>query len=723
MRRVAGLLAAIVLLGFVLFPAVDASAHAALITSEPANNDLLRRPPDRISLSFSEPLDRRSSGVRLLDANGTPIQLGAPEFSEDSGTIRVSVPNLDPGIYNVVWYNVSSVDGHGLRASYPFTVLNADGSAPDQTNKVGTIGGGADPPPHADGIAVRGLALLGLLAASAGALLVLLWPEASPGARRGFAAIVVAGSALLVLATLLNLQLLRTEYPIPLREIILETRFGGYWLTRLGAAFLVGITATLLTDSPRRAAAAVIGGVALSVWSFAATSHAAAGTGSNWGTGIDLLHGLAALLWIGAVVGFVFAARMDGRGGKYAALLPRFSMAASVLVFVLICTGILSSFVEIDKPARLTETRYGVTLLVKLGLMIPLLALGWYNAKRGKLSLLRPEGHRRFILTGGAEAILGILVFIPAAMLTQTGVAKSVPETSSVKPFNQETIVDDLSIGLAVDPARVGQNSYFVRLRRGSEPVAADSVRLVFRYLEDDTLGQSPLSLAKAGDGNFSAQGPYLTQQGRWRITVTVQQPDADDATAFFDVRPAGPAVITIRRGGGWDNPAPGLSWNEFGGFFLLMVAVGFAIWRSPLGALGKHIGWIANGMTVIGFALGTLLLFGVHRDPPPLGVPMNPIFPDENSIARGRELYQANCAKCHGVSGVPPKGLDLNPQPLDLTVHVPQHPSDGQLFEFIARGFPSTAMRAWAEGDDKLSDEQIWHIVNYLRTFGSVSQ
>ncbi|WBL36151.1 cytochrome c [Tepidiforma flava] len=68
----------------------------------------------------------------------------------------------------------------------------------------------------------------------------------------------------------------------------------------------------------------------------------------------------------------------------------------------------------------------------------------------------------------------------------------------------------------------------------------------------------------------------------------------------------------------------------------------------------------------------------------------------------------------------MPPPGLDLNPYPLDLTVHVPQHP-DGQLFRFIADGIPGTAMPAWKE--QGLTDEEIWHLVNYLRTLAPATQ
>ena len=54
-----------------------------------------------------------------------------------------------------------------------------------------------------------------------------------------------------------------------------------------------------------------------------------------------------------------------------------------------------------------------------------------------------------------------------------------------------------------------------------------------------------------------------------------------------------------------------------------------------------------------------------------------------------------------------------MNPPPADLTVHVPLHP-DRALFEFVRDGIPGTAMPALAA---TLSDEEIWHIINYIQT------
>ena len=91
-----------------------------------------------------------------------------------------------PGIYNVIWVILSRIDGHDLRGSYPFTVLNADGSVPAGREPGDRLQQRRRPTPRTDGVAVRRLSLLGLVIVVGGALLV----SAVGRGRRGRAAAV-----------------------------------------------------------------------------------------------------------------------------------------------------------------------------------------------------------------------------------------------------------------------------------------------------------------------------------------------------------------------------------------------------------------------------------------------------------------------------------------------------------------------------------------------------
>ncbi len=92
-----------------------------------------------------------------------------------------------------------------------------------------------------------------------------------------------------------------------------------------------------------------------------------------------------------------------------------------------------------------------------------------------------------------------------------------------------------------------------------------------------------------------------------------------------------------------------------------------------------------------------------------------NPVPISEESVQRGKTIYQANCAGCHGAEGRGdgPAGAALKPAPSNLKVMAPQHPA-GDLAWKIAEG--RGAMPAWKA---VLSENDIWSVVNYLKQFG----
>ena len=722
MRRFAAIALVTVLVGLASGSATSASAHATIVRAEPGENSFLQAAPNRVLLVFSEPLDAAQSEITLLDARGALVASGA-ELSADRLSLRLALGPLAPGIYNVLWENVSTVDGHALKGSYPFTVLLPGGGLPDGENLVATTGSSVDPPPPAENVAIRALSLFGLVLLVASAL---PWLLARPY-RHSRMATAVGLVAVLTLgvAVVLNLVALHdTNGGRSLSSLLTETRLGQAWIARVGATLLA---AAALAPFVRNRAGPflALGSAALFLGTYTATSHAAAGTGSAWAMVSDYMHGASAVTWIGAVAGLVVLARTSSRNPGNRILLSRFSLLASLAVYVLLATGLLNALALLDSFDRLWTTRYGVTMLVKFGLMAPLLGLALWNARRGSQQLYepRPGEPTSFVRMAYLEALAGVAVIVAGAVLTQSTVARNVFERPEERPFDQSAPAADLSVNLTVDPNRTGINTYTVGLvDRAGEAVEAERVRLTFRYQDDQNIGASSLSLARTSTGGFSGIGPFLTLEGDWRVEVEVRRADTDDALAFFDVRPAGSTVGFVRFGGAWDNPAAGVSWNEFGGVVALLAGAGLALFKPRLPRRQRRLGWTANGATMASFGFGLLLLFGVHGHTPLSGLPRNPVFPDADSISRGREIYETNCIACHGRTGVPPAGLELDPYPLDLTVHVPQHP-DGQLYLFVSDGLPGTAMRAWGDGPGSLSEQDIWHVVNYLRTLGATDR
>jgi copper transport protein len=138
MKRVLLALLVLVGAGVSMLPVDRALGHAAVVRSEPAANAFLQQPPATITIVFTEPVDDRASSIRLLDSRGLAIATAAPsEVSNNGLTLTLVLPRLSPGIYNVLYRNVSRIDGHALQGSYPFSLLKANGSLPDAVKFAG----------------------------------------------------------------------------------------------------------------------------------------------------------------------------------------------------------------------------------------------------------------------------------------------------------------------------------------------------------------------------------------------------------------------------------------------------------------------------------------------------------------------------------------------------------------------------------------------------------
>jgi mono/diheme cytochrome c family protein len=124
-----------------------------------------------------------------------------------------------------------------------------------------------------------------------------------------------------------------------------------------------------------------------------------------------------------------------------------------------------------------------------------------------------------------------------------------------------------------------------------------------------------------------------------------------------------------------------------------------------------------------LGFALVAVVLSSEHTAAQtPAGTAAalkNPVAASADSIATGSKLYLKTCQFCHG-----PKGLGDGPMapkgsnPSNLVDAKWDHgSSDGEIFAVIENGIGPAFLMTGVKG--RMSNTEIWHIVNYLRSIG----
>jgi mono/diheme cytochrome c family protein len=97
-----------------------------------------------------------------------------------------------------------------------------------------------------------------------------------------------------------------------------------------------------------------------------------------------------------------------------------------------------------------------------------------------------------------------------------------------------------------------------------------------------------------------------------------------------------------------------------------------------------------------------------------------NPVPPTEDAIDAGMMHYMDHCKSCHGENGdgKGERAEKLSIAPSDFTdAHAMSQATDGELFWKISHGHrPMPSFR------DKLTDEERWQLVDFIRTFAQKS-
>ena len=527
-KLLARLALVIVALLTVLAPAQLASAHAILLTSEPAPSAVLDQSPTEIALFFNELVDTVFGRIRILDSSGDVIQTVKPiRDASNKSIVRAPISVLEPGTYVVVW-RVASADSHPVQGSFAFQIGNTSTDVSALNNgQVLERHGLASLFDVIRWVTYLGVVLLiggiGLLQAvrtdrlSPRSTLALMggWAFAELGTLEGLIAygphisgykIYKAVDLSLLSETLTTqygkMQLLRLMLLGIIGALIAVIQFRGTWWWKFGAwASLVGITLTLsLAGHP-----VATNPVAVSV-------------------GLDMLHMLAISLWVGPLLIIVYDRNMwlATDESTSAPSLRWFSRTAGFAVPVIVATGVIQAWLMMDGFGQILESRYGRTLIVKACLVIVLIALG--AVSRVAMQQKRSGSLRQSM---GIEVLFGIII------LTITSALVAMPQKGTIEPAPLSSTIfqGQMIVELSLTSARVGQSEVHVVVAKADGTFVQIEAATARMSMPARNIPNGPIVLAETGSNHFSGVTEFA-YSGEWVVEILVKE-TASSTTLF----------------------------------------------------------------------------------------------------------------------------------------------------------------------------------------------
>jgi methionine-rich copper-binding protein CopC len=116
--------------------AAAASAHAARVSVDPAENAILSVGPARVSATFNEQLQTTFAAMTVVGPDANLWSSGQPQVQ--GAIVSVGVRPLGPSGNYTVNYRVTSADGHVVSGSWSFQLTTPGTGAP------GPAAGGSD---------------------------------------------------------------------------------------------------------------------------------------------------------------------------------------------------------------------------------------------------------------------------------------------------------------------------------------------------------------------------------------------------------------------------------------------------------------------------------------------------------------------------------------------------------------------------------------------------
>jgi len=504
----------------------QASAHAALVSSEPVDGAVVAEAPALLRLTFSEPV--APLVLKLFRPDGSAVEL--TEFHTRDAAVEIALPDLPTGTSMLSW-RVVSIDGHPVGGSVSFSIGAPSAGRPLDAGSDTSVA------VRATIWFVRTVLYAGLLFGAGGAFFLAVM---TPGSRAGSRFIRVALFAGLAAAP----PALGLQGADALGAELVGLLEGRTWIAAIGTSYANTVAAAILTlvaglvaAAPgesllqKAAGAAALAGAGLAL---ALSGHASAAE-PQWLTRPSVfLHGVAAAFWLGALVPMQAALRSPDR--RALAGIGRFSRTIVIFLAALVAAGTVLAVIQVVDPRLLGGTGYGRVLLAKLGLVAVLLALAALNRWRFTVPALAGDPAARH----GLRRSIRVEIAVAAAILAVVALWRFTPPpraliAEAATPASVHLHSAQAMADISVAPGRVGRVAVAIYpMGADFSPLEAREVTLV---LSKADAGIEPLRRAAAKvDGVWRVEELQVPLAGVWQIRVDILISDFEMAKLSGEV-------------------------------------------------------------------------------------------------------------------------------------------------------------------------------------------
>ena len=541
------LLLVLMALGALLASAGPASAHAALIGSDPAPGSTIGDSPTEITITFSEHVSVVEGKVIVLAPDGKKIS-GPPSVTGDVLHIPVRKVARPLGTY-LVSYRVISADTHPVGGAVTFSV-GAPSATPPSATDARTHRSVALATPVWHFLGYAGL----VLSVGPTLFLALLWPRSR--SRHGAVVLARGGIGLIGIATLgafwtqapaSSGAALWDVSPVELGQVAASS-FGTALLARLAVLLLVAglITPVLRGTASRflKVALLVLALGGLVTWPL--TGHPSVAPLAPAIVASDVVHIAAMSVWLGGLATLSVFLLRGTHPRVLGVILPAWSRWAALSVVWLIAGGTVQAVVQIGRLNLLWTTPYGKLLIAKIVILGGTLLVASYARRLVRRAQVPAAGARRLRWTVGAEVLATTVVIGLSAVLVQVNPARTTPvDQGAVRNQGVSgTLAGKLyTLQFNIYPVELGDNNTvhaFLYTAAGA-PLPAEQWTITSQLLGDDDLQPESQPMLGLLPKNHAAGAITFPLPGTYQVRFTVRTTDIDEDTVTTTIKVPSP--------------------------------------------------------------------------------------------------------------------------------------------------------------------------------------